>query len=86
MSFKNYLRATLKDLVAVLLEVLWEVTATVTLYKTPEASVPVEISVVATEDLTFLLSKVVPSLSLLVVISILMPVLGILELSVTLNV
>jgi hypothetical protein len=72
-------------LLAVLVDVFCDVTATVILYNTPEANVPVEISFAATVDFTFLLSSKDPSLSFFVVTSILIPELGIFELRVTLK-
>ena len=81
----DYFLATLKVLVNVLLAVFWLVTATVTLYRVPETNVPVEISLEAIVDFTFLLSSTVPAGSVFVVISMLIPVVGILELKITLK-
>ena len=72
-------------LVSVLLAVFWLVTVTVTLYREPETNVPVVISLEATEDLMFLLSSNVPDGSAFVVMSMLIPELGILELKITLK-
>ena len=75
----------MKVRVSVLLAVFWLVTATVTLYNVPEANVPVEISLEAIVDFTFLLSSNVPAGSVFVVMSMLIPVEGIFELKITLK-